>query len=160
MLTVTNFIKGIQSQRGFALVTAILACVILMALAILVMNMSTNDLRVSGRNVGEKTALHAAESGVQVMLRNFDYVNRGAITLPTDTQVDPSSDPSAYFTITDPALPITSYSMSGFSMAGGQKMVRYVYPLESEGRSTTHDTRVILEFGVANGPNPGDTDYR
>jgi hypothetical protein len=50
--------------------------------------------------------------------------------------------------------------MSGFSMAGGQKMVRYVYPLESEGRSTTHDTRVILEFGVANGPNPGDTDYR
>jgi len=156
----TKFIKGFRSQEGFALVTAILACVILMALAILVLNLSTDDLRVSRRSVGEKTALHAAETGIQVMLRNFDYVNRGTIILPTDTQVDPSSDPSAFFTITDPDLRVTSYNMTGFSMAGGQKMVRHVYPLESEGRSNTHNSRVILEFGVANGPNSGDTDYR
>jgi len=151
--------KGIRSQKGFALLTAILACMILMALAILVMNMSTNDLRVSGRNVGEKIALHAAETGTQVMLRDFDYLTRETAALPADTQVDPSDD-TAIFTITHPDLPVSQYNMSGFSLAGGQKMVRNVYPLESEGRSTTHDTRVVLEFGIANGPNPADTDYR
>jgi len=157
MLTPNNF--SIQSQKGFALVTAILACVILMALAILVMNMSTNDLRVSGRNVGEKTALNAADTGTQVMLRNFDYLTRETNPLPTDTQVAPDDD-SAIFTITHPDLPSYHSNISGYSMAGGQKMVRNVYPLESEGRSITHDTRAVVEFAIGNGPNPGDTDYR
>ncbi len=44
-----NSKRILSSEKGFMLVTAILACVILFALAILVINLSTSDLRVSSK---------------------------------------------------------------------------------------------------------------
>jgi Tfp pilus assembly protein PilX len=48
--------KRPSSEQGFALVTALMACAILFALAMLVLNLSTSDLKVSARNVGDKKA--------------------------------------------------------------------------------------------------------
>ena len=55
--------RRLSSEKGFALVTAILACVILFALAMLILQLSTGDLRVSAKSVGDKKAMAAAETG-------------------------------------------------------------------------------------------------
>ena len=64
-----NSKKILSSEKGFILLTAILACVILLALAILIINLSTSDLRVSSKTVGEKKAMSAAEAGNLGQLR-------------------------------------------------------------------------------------------
>jgi Tfp pilus assembly protein PilX len=153
MPTRTNYTKVFQSERGFALVTAILACVILLALAILILDMSTNDLRVSGRTVGEKKAMNAAETGIQFTLRNFDAINKPA-NARTDVQVDATGDPSALFSIVNPRTPDEGnlVSMAGFGMGGSQSFGRTVTVASSIGRSNTYNTHVEVEFGVAHGP--------
>ena len=45
----------INSEKGFALVLALIACLILVALGALVINLSTGDLKTSGQILGEKT---------------------------------------------------------------------------------------------------------
>ena len=91
------------SRRGFALVTAILAIMILMALGYLVISVSTGDLKISSRVVGEKKALAAAETGIHRMMQDFnpatmltDSVNaRVGVTY----QVDSATDPASRYTI-------------------------------------------------------------
>ena len=68
-----------RQPRGFALVTAILAIMILMALGYLVISVSTGDLKISSRVVGEKKALSAAETGIHRMMQNFDPANMAAV---------------------------------------------------------------------------------
>ena len=54
--------KG-KDEEGFALIAALLAITILTAVGLLVFAMSTQDIRISGRLVGEKKAVSAAEAG-------------------------------------------------------------------------------------------------
>ena len=61
-----------SNEKGFALLAAIIACLILMGIGLLVINMSTGDLRSSSRTVGEKKALAGTESGINHVLLNFD----------------------------------------------------------------------------------------
>jgi len=44
----------INSEKGFALVLALIACLILVALGALVINLSTGDLKTSGQILGER----------------------------------------------------------------------------------------------------------
>jgi hypothetical protein len=54
----------ISNEKGFALLAAILASLIILAVGLLVINMSTGDLISSTVNVGHKKALAATESGI------------------------------------------------------------------------------------------------
>ena len=49
--------SGLKSEKGFAIVAAIMAILVLTAVGVLVFALSTQDIRVSGRLVGEKKAL-------------------------------------------------------------------------------------------------------
>jgi hypothetical protein len=61
----------LSNEKGFALVMAIIACLIILAVGLLVMNMSTGDLISSSMTVGNKKALSAMESGVHRVLQDF-----------------------------------------------------------------------------------------
>jgi Tfp pilus assembly protein PilX len=61
-----------DSEKGYALVSAIIACVILLGLAMLVIQVSTQDLRISAQTVGEKKAMAATDSGIHRLVRNFN----------------------------------------------------------------------------------------
>jgi len=60
------------ARKGFALIAALLANLILLAVGILAVNLSSGDIRVSMRTVGDKKALNAAETGVHELSRLFD----------------------------------------------------------------------------------------
>ena len=142
------------SQQGVALVTAILACVILFALAMLVLYLSTSDLRVSGRTVGEKKALNAAEVGIHRMIQNFDPSNLSGYPL-NDQAVDADNDPYSRYTIGVPGKPSSGnlfLPMSGYSIGGGQSWGQRHYAVTVEGRNTAYGTRVQIETGLGYGP--------
>lgn len=58
----------LRNEKGFALVAAIMACIMLLAVGLLVVNMSTGDLRSSVITVGNKKALAAVESGIHSLV--------------------------------------------------------------------------------------------
>lgn len=144
----------IDSRNGFALVAAILACVILFALAMLVIHLSTQDLRSSAKNVGDKKASSAAEAGIHRMMQNFDPQNLNA-SAQTNVQVDSTNDPNSVYTIGTPTRPAVGPAflpMTGYSIGGGQSWGQSRYDVTVTGRNTAYDTKVEISTGVGYGP--------
>lgn len=141
-----------QSQKGIALVTAILACAILLALGLLVFELSTGDVRVSARAVADKKALSAAESGIHLLMQNFDPSNRSGISLQ---QVDPDTDPTTVFSYGPQVTPPTGppfLPMAGYSIGGGQSWGQQRYEVMVVGESPHYNARVQIETGIGYGP--------
>ena len=65
----------LQSERGIALITAVLVCSLLMALAFLIIALTTKDLRVSIRTVAGKHATITAESAIHAAVQDFSPSN-------------------------------------------------------------------------------------
>jgi len=144
----------LSSEKGFALITAIMACVILFALAMLILNLSTGDLRVSARSVGDKKAMSAAETGIHRMVLNFNPENLAASAV-ANIQVDPANDPATVYTIGTPAVPTFGpifLPMSGYSIGGGQSWGQRRYVVNVAGRNTSYNTQANINTGVGFGP--------
>jgi Tfp pilus assembly protein PilX len=95
--------KRPSSEKGFALATALMACAILFALAMLIIQLSTGDLKVSSRNVGDKKALSAAETGIHQMIRAINVlpaVNEQTLApvQQNNQQVNAAADPTSRYT--------------------------------------------------------------
>ena len=147
--------KRIPSEQGFALVTALMACAILFALAMLILQLSTGDLQVSARNVGDKKASIAAEAGIQQLLTSFDQNN--LVSIPT-TPVDAGNDPTSVYSVLAPAPPPpdsgrpASSPMVGYSIGGGQSWGQTRYESTITGNNTRYNTRVQVHVGLGYGP--------
>jgi hypothetical protein len=157
-----------KSRAGFALVTAILAIMILMALGYLALTVSTGDLRISGRMVGEKKALSAAETGVHRLAKGFDIGDLTAIwvegvrqPLGVERQSDSATDPASRYTISNPLVALASppRPLPGFSTDWGQKPYRG----RVSGKNTAYDSNSDVEVDVGMGFGPvvaGTTTYK
>ncbi|MEI7671069.1 MAG: hypothetical protein WCK00_03040 [Deltaproteobacteria bacterium] len=136
-----------SSEKGFALATALMACAILFALAMLIIQLSTSDLKVSVRNVGDKKASIAAETGIQQVLTGGDPKNLPPVT---DLAVDADNAPGSVYSFTAPAPPPkdsgrpASALMPGYSSPMGQAR----YETRITGRNTRYDTSVQVDLGV------------
>jgi Tfp pilus assembly protein PilX len=141
-------------QKGFALVVALIANLILLAVGILAINLTTQDLRISTRYVGDKKALAAAESGIHVMTMNFNPENLAAVTV-ANVQTNPATDPDTRYTIGTPSPPATGSAMipmAGYSIGGGQVWGQTRYDVAVTGSNTAHQTSVTINVGVGYGP--------
>lgn len=141
-----------KSERGIALVTAIIACAILLALGLLVIQLSTGDVHVSARAVADKKALSAAESGIHRLMQNFDPENRSGVS---SQQVDPNTDPSTVFSYGPQITPPTGppfLPMAGYSIGGGQAWGQQRYEVVVVGESPRYNARVEIETGMGYGP--------
>jgi len=141
------------SERGFALVAAIMACLILLAIGMLVIYLSTGDLRISARVVGDKKALTAAESGIHRLMQTFDPQNMSATT--PRTQVDASNDPNSFYSIGAAVSPTTgpaTIPMAGFAIGGGQQWGQARFNVDVTGENTTYNSTVTIGLGLGFGP--------
>lgn len=144
----------LSSQQGFILLTAIMACVILLALTMLIINLSTNDLRVSSQSVGQKKALTAAETGIHRLSQNFDPQNL-TLSAATNVQVDPSNDPNSVYTISAPVMPTSGpvfLPLTGYAIGGGQQWGQRRYDVQVTGRNTAYNTEITIATGIGYGP--------
>jgi len=146
-----------NSEKGFALVAAIMACLILLALGMLVIALSTQDIRVSVKIVGDKRALAAAEEGIHSLCQTFDPINH-PVNAPVTT---PRADGKSSYTINYPAtrplkgpdsIPVPH---GGSQIAGSTVWELKRYKIDVVGKSTEYNTQVTIGLGVQYGPvNP------
>jgi len=151
-----------KSERGFALIAALLANLILLAVGIIAINLSTQDIRISMKMVGEKKAMAAAESGIHALTQNFDPGNLMASAL-TNVQVDASNDPNSRYTVAAPTLPTIGPAilpMSGYSIGGGQMWGQERYNTTVTGTNTAYNATVQIDIGLGFGPIEITTMYR
>ncbi len=149
-------------QGGFALIASILALFILTALGLLTFTVSTRDVRISSRVVGEKKAFTAAETGIHYLTSHFIPENLGA-SAATSVQVDPYTDPDSRYSIETPARPTTgpaTIPMAGYAIGGGQIWGQERFNTRVTGMNTRYRSRVPVDVGLGFGPVEITTAYR
>jgi Tfp pilus assembly protein PilX len=154
--------SGLWSKSGFALVATLLALLILTAMGMLVFGISTQDIRISSRAVGEKKAMAAAETGIHRLNQNFDPTNLPGVAV-SNHPVNPAVDPSSCYTIGTPALPGTgpkTLPLAGYSIGGGQQWNQARYVTTVTGTNTRYNSTVAVDTSVGYGPLEATTTYR
>ena len=153
----TNKRKGViysRGRKGFALVTAILAIMILMALGFLAISVTTGDLKITARVVGEKKAMIAAETGIHRLMQNFDPVNMAGAEV-TDAPVNAAADPKSLYTISSVGLPASGPAvlpLKGYSIGGGQQWGQRRYVCSVTGVNENYNSSVTIDVGMGYGP--------
>lgn len=139
-----------KNRKGFALVTAILAMMILIALGYLAISVSTGDLKISTRLVGEKKALSAAETGIHSLMQDYSPEN-GKYTVQVDG-VTASGSQYSISRVGRPASGPATLPLKGYSIGGGQSWRQKRYAASVTGMNTTYDSSVQIDVGMGYGP--------
>jgi hypothetical protein len=144
-------------EKGFALITAILAIMILMALGFLGLTVTTGDLKITGRVVGEKKAQSAAETGIHRMIQNFDpfILDYNRVKMDEARVIDAAKNPPSSYTIgavTPPASGPDTLPLTGFSIGGGQQWGQRRYVSSVTGVNTNYNSSVTIDVGMGYGP--------
>jgi hypothetical protein len=151
-----------KNEGGFALIAALLSILILTASGILVFTSSTHDIRVSGRLVGGKKAVSAAEVGAQSLSMTFDPSNLAAAAV-SNIPVDLTNDSASQYSIGTPTRPTTGPAllpMTGYSQSGGQQWGQARFNAPITGANTRYMSKVRVNLGVGYGPVEMTTTYR
>lgn len=118
----------------------------------LILQLSTGDLKVSARNVGDKKAAIAAEAGVQQMLTSFDP---GSLPTATKVPVDAVNAPGSVYSFAAPAPPTSGPAfapLKGYSIGGGQQWGQRRYVGSVKGENTNYKSSVTIDVGMGYGP--------
>jgi hypothetical protein len=158
----------IRKDPGFALIAALLTIWVLTAMGLLVFTVTTQDVRISSRMVGEKKAFFATEAGVHKLAEVFNPLNLSdPANYNKDVVVDPvhDKDQASQFKIAAPRIPGSkegpaSIALSGYSSGGGQQWGSARYLSRVTGRNNNYQSTVQVDTGVGFGPVEITTAYR
>jgi len=151
-----------KNEEGFVLIAAVLSIMILTVVGLLVFAMSTQDIRISGRLVGEKKAVSAAEAGAQWLTTTFNPSNLAAAAV-SNVPVDLTNDPATQYSIAVPTLPAGGTAilpMAGYAQGGGQQWGQARYNAPITGSNTRYGSSVQVNLGIGYGPVEMTTTYR
>jgi len=146
-----------RDEKGFALIAALMANLILLAVGFIALNLSTQDLRISMKFVGDKKAMSAAEAATHWVMVNFDPGNPGAVARENRplTELAAGLDSRGRITITQPVPstlgPVQISGPAGYDM-GSTQWVLLRYDTTVTGRNEDHRTSVTIDVGVGYGP--------
>jgi len=146
-----------RSEGGFVLIAALLAVMIIIAVGFFILTTTTQDIRISSRLIGERKALSAAETGMQMFCLNF-ATDMSAVS---NQSVDSTNDPYATYSYTVPSRDknVSDIPAVGSDMKSGSWSYA-VYDSDITGKETTYSSSVTIEVGVTYGPVSPDTVYR
>ena len=137
-------------RKGFALITAILAIMILIALGFLAISVTTGDLKITSRVVGEKKALSAAETGIHRLMQNFDRNNPTSAQV-TNALVNAAADPNSRYKISNVHSPTSGpkvLPLAGYSIGGSQTWVQQRFDGSVTGVNTNYNSSLTIDVGV------------
>jgi len=146
---------ALRKPEGFALITAIMAIMILLALGYLALNVTTADLRISSRVVGEKKALSAAEAGIHLLMQNFDPESHEASEFKPVDDDDTRGDPTSVYKYGNASIPTFGPAVRplvGYAVGGGQQWGQRCYMAGVEGKNTRYNSSVQIDVGMGYGP--------
>ena len=145
---------SIGNEKGFVLVTAIIASMILLAVGILALTLSSQDIRISAVVVGDKKAFSACESGLHAMTLTFDPSNCSA-SAASNIPVDSTTDPGPVYSVVTPTRPTSPpeiVPLPGYSIGGWQTWGQTRYNTTITGANTRYDKTVQITVGLGYGP--------
>jgi hypothetical protein len=157
-----NKIKDVlntKRQGGFSLVVALLAILILMALGFLAISVTTSDLQITTRIVGEKKALIAAETGINMLSHSFTPDTSSSVS----GHVVDSSDPASIYSISNATRPTSgadTLPLKGYAIGGGQQWGQMLFNVRVTGENTYYGSQVQLDVGMGYGPIEITTMFR
>jgi Tfp pilus assembly protein PilX len=145
-----------RKEEGFALIAAVMANLILLAVGIIAINLSTQDLRMSMKVVGDKKAMSAAEGATHWMMVNFDPAHPGTVAKTNRllTELADGLEPRSRVTIAAPTASTAGplqISLAGHDMSTTQ-WVLLRYDTTVTGRNEDYQTSVTLNVGLGYGP--------
>lgn len=146
--------KRLKSQDGFVLIAAIMALMILIAVGFFALTVTTQDIRVSSRVIGERKAFSAAEAGVNEICRSLDPYNLAGIS---GRKFDLTNDPTAEF---DATVPTRNHDYSTLQIPGWDMTKKYagaVFNTTVTGRDTSYGSEASIDVGVLIAPRGSDT---
>jgi hypothetical protein len=164
----------LNNEQGFVLLAAIIACLILLAIGMLVINMSTGNLIGSSVNIGTKKAQSATESGVHRLVENFQNTSETwTLANGYSQNVGCNGDPAgfAWQSITGGADSHSQYAVClptqnrpPLTLNGYAGTALCIYDISVAGRNTSYNSLNIVDVGMgvfcpgASGSTP--TTYR
>lgn len=140
-------------NQGFAIIGALMALLILTAVGALVFTLSTQDIRVSTRVVGEKKAFSAAQAGIHRLVEASN-ANQGHIAnyTATNIQVDPGGDTTSRYSIGASAIanvPPADRHKPGCDTASEWK--EKITSRGVTGENTRYNSSVTIDAGIGYG---------
>ena len=149
-------------QRGFALVAALIASLLLLAMGMLVIQISTQDLKAGTATVGGKKALAAVDTGVHHLLSTYDPAAASlALVFMQWYSIDGGADPNSRYRINTPtASRQAPLPLPGYSIEAGQGWGMTRSDVRVEGQNTSYNTSMAVDVGMGYGPVPTGTLYR
>jgi len=157
-----NSRPGTGSTEGFALIASLLTIFILTAMGILVFTVTTQDVRMSSRSIGEKKAFAAAETGLHQMMQIFNPDNLPALQA-SHVPIDSTNDPQTQYSISAGGFPATgpeALPLAGYSIGGGQTWGQNRYMASVAGTNTRYNSNLQIDVGLGYGPIEIMTTYR
>jgi len=151
-----------RRESGFALIVTLLSLLILTAMGLLVFTVSTKDIRISTRTIGEKKAFAAMEAGIHRLNLKFDPTDLPSVVV-SNFQVNSAVDPDTKFTIGTPTLPGSgplTLPLAGYAVTGGQQWNQARYIARVTGQNTRYNSKVAVDTSVGYGPLEATTTYR
>jgi Tfp pilus assembly protein PilV len=148
-------------QRGFALVAALIAGLLLLAMGMLVIQISTQDLKSGASTVGGKKALAAVDTGIHNLLSNYDPAATSTTLFNQWYSIDGGADANSRYRISTPAASRQApVPLPGYSMEAGQGWGMTRSDVRVDGQSTSYNTSMAVDVGMGYGPVPTGTLYR
>jgi hypothetical protein len=147
--------KHTRDERGFALVAALLANLILLAVGIIALNLSTGDIRISMRAVGDKKAVNAAEAGLHWLTVTFDAATYTTLISTSPRYVDTGTDATTRYkidNITEPTTGPAQINLPGFSIGGSQTWGLARYDARITGENPVYNASMTIDVGLGHGP--------
>jgi hypothetical protein len=160
-------ITTLSNEKGFALLAAIVASLILLAVGMLVINMTTGDLLTTKMTVGNKKALAATESGIHRLIQDFNpepATWTAANNYTTDCASNPTNptyiwrsipggtDATTRFAICAPTGSNMPFIPFPGSALGEWGMMRYDATVV--GGNTSYNSQDTVTVGIGYGPVP------
>jgi hypothetical protein len=147
----------LNNEKGFVLLAAIIACLIILAVGMIVINMSTGNLIASSVGVGDKKALAGVESGIHRELQDFNpdqstwvvgasnYTDCTAVTNPDNynwRQTTGGIDSRTQFAICFPA------KGPNISLPHDSSTSLCTYTETVTGKNTSYDSMARVDIGL------------
>lgn len=154
----------LNNEKGFALLAAVIASLIILAVGLLALNLSLGDLSSTRVSIGDKKAKSAMESGIHTLVREFDpdpvtwssadYTQNCTAIFPSYVwrTIASGIDPHTDFAVCRPnridvaPIPFPGYDLDQWSV--------FRYNATVIGRNTTYKALTRASIGIGYGPVP------
>lgn len=154
-------IVGKKPEGGFVLILALIGIMILIAIGYFALTVSTGDLQIASRLVGERKSFSAAEAGVHIITSTYNTVTPALNDTTTYQQFDSVNDPHSLYKVTNSGMlgGLLNTCPKAFSSEGGIVWSCNNFTSTVNGTNDLYGSQVSIQVGVKGKATPGSTSY-